>query len=89
MHSTAYTLVRGEDEDEDEIELEIEYSVTPYDPGRTYGPPEHCYPPEGGEVEELSAFRDGKPFPLTDAERDQIEQHIYETHDYSEDRRYG
>jgi hypothetical protein len=22
--------------------------VEPYDPGRTYGPPEKCYPPEGG-----------------------------------------
>lgn len=26
-------------------------SQTPYDPGRTYGPPENCYPPEGGELE--------------------------------------
>ena len=23
----------------------------PYDPGVTSGPPEHCYPPEGGEFE--------------------------------------
>lgn len=81
MHSLIYTLTRGDDE----IELEVEYSVSPYDPGCTYGPPENCYPPEGGEVEELSAFRDGKPFPLTDAEREQIERHIYETHDYSDD----
>ena len=26
-------------------------SSTPFDPGRTSGPPEHCYPPEGGEIE--------------------------------------
>lgn len=26
-------------------------SYIPYDPGRTYGPPEQCYPPEGGEME--------------------------------------
>ena len=26
-------------------------TVTPYDPGRCSGPPEDCYPPEGGEVE--------------------------------------
>lgn len=25
--------------------------VTPYDPGVSSGPPERCYPPEGGEVE--------------------------------------
>jgi len=26
-------------------------SITPYDVGRSSGPPEDCYPPEGGEVE--------------------------------------
>lgn len=26
-------------------------TVSPHDPGRTYGPPDLCYPPEGGEVE--------------------------------------
>ena len=45
-----------------EFEIELEYGkqtveylvkaeVTPYDPGRTSGPPEKCYPPEGNEVE--------------------------------------
>ena len=24
---------------------------TPYDPGLTYGPPEKCYPPEGGDFD--------------------------------------
>ena len=24
------------------------YEVEPYDPGVSYGPPENCYPPEGG-----------------------------------------
>lgn len=36
---------------DDDTEISIEYTQTPYDPGRTYGPPEDCYPPEGGEVE--------------------------------------
>lgn len=31
--------------------LRVEGTATPYDPGRTSGPPEDCYPPEGGEVE--------------------------------------
>jgi len=33
-----------------EFEVDI-LSSTPFDPGRTSGPPEHCYPPEGGEIE--------------------------------------
>ena len=36
--------------------LDLEFDVvvdsyTSYDPGRTSGPPEDCYPPEGGEIE--------------------------------------
>lgn len=33
------------------LTLRVEGTATPYDPGRTSGPPEDCYPPEGGEVE--------------------------------------
>lgn len=42
---------------------EIECDVTPYDPGRTYGPPEKCYPPEGGECEIVSVKLNGKEIP--------------------------
>ena len=36
--------------------LDLEFGVdvdsfTAYDPGCTSGPPEECYPPEGGEIE--------------------------------------
>ena len=36
--------------------LDLEFDVvvdsyTSYDPGRIHGPPEDCYPPEGGEIE--------------------------------------
>jgi hypothetical protein len=31
--------------------FDIEADVSPYDPGCTYGPPENCYPPEGGEID--------------------------------------
>jgi len=41
-----FTYYFGEDN-----KLEITASVGPYDPGRSHGPPEDCYPPEGGEVE--------------------------------------
>ena len=37
--------------DDPEMELLVEGNATPYDPGVTSGPPERCYPPEGGEVE--------------------------------------
>lgn len=37
--------------DDPELSLEVEGNATPYDPGVTSGPPESCYPPEGGEVE--------------------------------------
>jgi hypothetical protein len=42
------------DGSEVETVYEIECDLTPYDPGRTYGPPEKCYPPEGGDCEILS-----------------------------------
>jgi hypothetical protein len=32
--------------------FEIEFTTSPYDPGNTCGPPENCYPPEGGEIED-------------------------------------
>lgn len=37
----------------------VEYQCSPYDPGRSVGPPERCYPPEGGvpEVVNGSAIR--------------------------------
>jgi hypothetical protein len=32
------------------FEVEAVFTFSPMDPGRKYGPPEDCYPPEGGEV---------------------------------------
>lgn len=34
-----------------DLEVLITFDYTPYDPGRTSGPPENCYPPEGGDAE--------------------------------------
>lgn len=31
--------------------VEVSYSATPFMQGYTSGPPEHCYPDEGGEIE--------------------------------------
>ncbi len=32
----------------------IEWEIEPATPGRTYGPPERCYPPEGGFCEPVN-----------------------------------
>jgi hypothetical protein len=78
MHLLTHTIERGDDE----IDIEIEYTVSRFYPAKTYGPPEHCSPAEGGDVETIDAFLDGAPLPLTDAERAQIEARIYDTHDH-------
>lgn len=82
-HSATYTLTRG---DED-FELEVEYSTSPYDPGNTYGLPEDCEPPSGGEIEEMTVTLAGETaeFPLTDAEMAALEKWLYENTDYSDD----
>lgn len=43
---TDYIEINGVD-----FECEIEYSYIPGDPGKLYGPPEDCYPPEAPEIE--------------------------------------
>lgn len=51
-------------EDSDGESYTVECSVSPGDPGCTYGPPERCYPPEPPEVEVLRVFdEDGKERP--------------------------
>jgi hypothetical protein len=85
MPTIAYTLTRGDDE----ITLEVDYTVAPFDPGCSFGPPEFCDPPSGGEIEDLFiAGPDGAEFTPTAAELEQIERHIYDTHDYSEEPDY-
>lgn len=37
-------------EGDDETTLEVTGDVSAYDQGRCSGPPDSCYPPEGGEV---------------------------------------
>jgi len=34
-----------------EYEFEVEFSASKIVPAKIWGPPEHCYPAEGGEVE--------------------------------------
>ena len=41
-------------DDDVETEYDIEASWVPYDPGKISGPPENCYPPEGGYAEDVT-----------------------------------
>jgi hypothetical protein len=50
------------------IEVECYASFSPVIPGRYSGPPEDCYPDEGGDLDDFTATVDGKDFPLTDEE---------------------
>lgn len=34
-----------------DVEFEVEFDSSPYVPAKVSGPPEHCHPAEGGEVE--------------------------------------
>jgi len=34
-----------------EIVVKVHYLKEPYHPGKVYGPPEDCFPPEGGGIE--------------------------------------
>lgn len=34
-----------------DAEFEVEFGASRYKPAKTWGPPENCYPAEGGEVE--------------------------------------
>ena len=81
MPDITYTLTRGEQT----ITLDVEYDVAAYYPGSTWGLPEDCEPPSGGEITSLRVKFEGTDIGLTDAELDALEQHIYETHDYSDD----
>jgi len=61
----------------------------PYVPAQISGPPEYCYPAEGGCGEWEVRDRRGRPAPwlerkLTEAERERIDQAVF---DHMEDRR--
>lgn len=42
-----------------EVEVEVEYRYNPGMPGKTYGPPEDCYPDEPAECEVEQIFLKG------------------------------
>ena len=78
-HSNSYELKRGEEY----FDLEIEFTTSRYYPAVTYGLPEDCSPAEGGEIETITAYLDGKEFSLSDDETDAIIAWLYANHDFS------
>ena len=54
--------------DNEEVVLEVEFDVYPLVRGRYDGPPENCYPDEGGYAEITNVFVDSKKRVLWDDE---------------------
>ena len=52
------------EEDKGEVEYTISADVSPFVPGQLSGPPENCYPDEGGECEDIEVTLDGRPVAL-------------------------
>ncbi|MCP4230972.1 MAG: hypothetical protein GY771_12615 [bacterium] len=60
--------------DSDYFGMTIEFSYYPGDPGKTYGRPEDCYPPEPAEVEiENISFR-SIDIPLANFNEDELDK---------------
>jgi len=62
-------------DDDSELVLDLAVKGTWSMPGSTSGPFESSYPPEGGEIEEVTATCDGEPFDLdslSKAENDKV-----------------
>lgn len=72
------------------VDALIRYYIEPYVPGKLFGPPEDCYPAEGGYVDDLAAFKPGtdEPVEMTDEERKELVDWIEQHHNHAADR-YG
>ena len=59
-----FELTLGANKDSREVGLEVEFTCSAFVPAQTSGPPEDCYPAEGGEVEDVQPIglvdRNGK-----------------------------
>ena len=64
----------------DEIEIVVEYDYHKGSPGRTYGPPERCYPSEPAHVEIIAVTYAGVTITdsLSESQLESLEQEIEE-----------
>ena len=58
------------------IDVPVCYTVLPGDPGRTFGPPEMCYPPSDPEIDDW--YVDATPKQLMDTVLEAIEDMAFE-----------
>ena len=76
-----YCIYR-DDKDGNEVEIMIVLagSGLPYHKGYTSGPPEKCYPAEGGYCEDVTAFdpKTGSIFDLTKDEESRAQEYLWE-----------
>lgn len=85
-HTMQWALTRP---DGDDIDVIVAYEIEPYVPGKISGPPEDCYPTEGGYVTDmLVTLDDGTdaPVEITADERKAIEDWIELNHGHDADR---
>ena len=68
-----------EDDAASDIDVEVCGSVSPRIAARTNCPVELSHPEEGGEVEDVEATVDGKPFKLTEEEESEASDKVAET----------
>ena len=73
---STHTIEITVERDEVEFELEVSGYVEPLVRGKYFGPPENCYPDEGGYAEIETILCEGKPWTgeLTKEERERAEE---------------
>ena len=79
----------GADGDGYMVDIVVEYEIDRYVPALLSGPPENCYPAEGGAVTTLAAYRNDdtrEVFELTGEEAQEITDWIERNHDHDADR---
>ena len=89
-HSVDWEFQRLVEEEGVMLNVEVHYDIEPYVPARISGPPEDCYPAEGGYVTDFVAFKPGtkETVELTPEEIKEVTNWIADDHDHDADR-YG
>jgi hypothetical protein len=76
--SRPVTVYLSRETEDDEVEIVVSCRVHPGDPGRTYGEPSDCYPPEPAEVDIVSATLGGVAVDLTPREEGCVKERAIE-----------
>lgn len=78
-YETTITVERDTPDTDDthEVQVTVTGDVTPVTKGRYHGPPELCFPDEGGEVEVIETMVNGQTIDLTPEEYLLAENALY------------